>query len=109
MIASPGDKPVWLQFGGRTAKLNTVYDWVTVAIFAGLVVLFLQRSAGDRPPGDSMLHYLIASAGCAVANYFGNKAVDGGGLFYHLLAVALIAGTLAFVHVVLRPLDKPSS
>ncbi|ABQ68728.1 XrtV sorting system accessory protein [Rhizorhabdus wittichii] len=87
--------------------METVYDWVTVAIFAGLVVLFLQRSTGDEPPRDSMLHYLAASAGCAVANYFGNKAVAGGGLVYHLIAVAVIVGTLAFVHVVLRPLDKP--
>ena len=89
--------------------METVYDWVTVAIFAGLVVLFLQRSTGDEPPRDSMLHYLMASAGCAVANYFGNKAVAGGGLVYHLIAVAVIVGTLAFVHVVLRPLDKPRS
>lgn len=88
--------------------METIYDWVTVAIFAALVVLFLQRSAGDRPPGDSMLNYLLASGGCAVANYFGNKAVAGGGVAYHLLAIGIIIGTLAFVHVVLRPLDKPS-
>ena len=42
-----------------------------------------------------------------MANYFGNKAVAGGGIVYHLIAVAVILGTLAFVHVVLRPLDKP--
>ncbi len=107
MIASPCDKPVCHHFGWEGAKLNTVYDWVTVAIFAGLVVLFLQRSSGERPPGDSMLQYLGASAGCAVANYFGNKAVAGGGIVYHLLGVALIVATLAYIHFVLRPLDKP--
>lgn len=108
MIASPGDKPVWHQIGGRSAKLNTVYDWVTVAIFAGLVVLFLQRSTGERPPRDSMLQYLVASAGCAIANYFGNEAVGGRGLVYHLLGAGMIVATLAYVHLVLRPLDKPS-
>lgn len=87
--------------------MNTVYDWVTVAIFAGLVVLFLQRSTGLGPPRDSMLHYLAASAGCAVANYFGNKAVAGAGIVYHLIAVAIIAGTLVFVHLTLKPLEKP--
>jgi hypothetical protein len=87
--------------------LETVYDWVTVAIFAGLVVLFLQRSAGEGPPRDSMLQYLGASAGCAVANYFGNKAVGGAGLPYHALAVAVIVATLAYIHFALRPLDKP--
>ncbi len=89
--------------------METVYDWVTVAIFAGLVVLFLQRSTAEGPPRDSMLQYLVASAGCAVANYFGNKAVDGGGILYHLIAVAIIGVTIAFIHIVLRPLDKPSS
>jgi len=108
MIASPGDKPVCLHYGLEAVELETVYDWVTVAIFAGLVVLFLQRSTGDRPPTDSMLQYLVASAGCAVANYFGNKAVGGGGLPYHALAIAVIGATLAYVHFVLRPLDKPS-
>ena len=28
--------------------METVYDWVTVAIFAGLVVLFMQRSMSDQ-------------------------------------------------------------
>ena len=88
--------------------METIYDWITVAIFAGLVVLFLQRSSGERPPKDSMFQYLIASAGCAVANYFGNKAVGGGGPLYHLTAVAIIVATLAFIHFVLRPLDKPN-
>ena len=106
MIPSPRDKPVCLHYGTEGSNLNTVYDWGTVAIFAGLVVLFLQRSTGERPPGDSMLQYLGASAGCAVANYFGNKAVAGAGIVYHLLAVALILATLAYIHFVLRPLDK---
>ena len=108
MIASPGDKPIWHRFGAEDIDLETIYDWITVAIFAALVVLFLQRSAGDRPPGDSMLHYLLASAGCAVANYFGNKAVEGQGAAYHVTAVGIILATLAFIHLVLKPLDKPS-
>ena len=106
MIARPRDKPVCQYFGWEGLKLNTVYDWVTVAIFAGLVVLFLQRSTGERPPRDSMLQYLGASAGCAVANYFGNKAVAGAGVGYHLLGAGLIAATIAYIHFVLRPLDK---
>jgi hypothetical protein len=107
MIAWGADKSIWRQNGAEGLGLETVYDWLTVAIFAGLVVLFLQRSVGDRPPGDSMLQYLAASAGCAVANYFGNEAVAGRGLAYHLLAGAVIVGTLAYIHIALRPLDKP--
>ena len=79
--------------------MQTVYDWVTVAIFAGLVVLFVQRSTTTEehaPEHDSLLLYLGAGLGCAVANYLGNKGM-------HLLAVPLIAATLFFIVYYLRP------
>jgi hypothetical protein len=79
--------------------VQTIYDWVTVAIFAGLIVLFLQRSAGDAPPKDSVVSYLLASAGCAAANYLGNHG-------HHFLAIAVIIAVLAFVALVLRPFDS---
>ena len=55
--------------------METVYDWVTVAIFAGLVVLFVQRSTAEEQlkEHDSLLLYLGAALGCAVANYLGNQ------------------------------------
>ena len=79
--------------------METVYDWVTVAIFAGLVVLFVQRSTSEEEAPaehDSLLMYLGAGVGCAVANWLGNKG-------QHLLAVALIAATLFFIVYYLRP------
>jgi hypothetical protein len=79
--------------------VETVYDWVTVAIFAGLVVLFVQRSTSEEEPSsdhDSLLFYLAAGLGCAVANYVGNKGL-------HLLAVPLIAATIFFILYYLRP------
>ena len=78
--------------------MKSVYDWVTVAIFAGLLVLFLQRSmaADDAPEQDSIVTYLIAGVGCAVANYLGNKGMD-------IAAVLLIVVTLAFVVRFLKP------
>jgi hypothetical protein len=78
--------------------VETVYDWVTVAIFAAIVVLFVQRSTSDEPAKshDSLLSYLGAAAGCAVANYLGNHG-------YHILAVPLIAATLFFIIYYLRP------
>jgi hypothetical protein len=75
--------------------METVYDWVTLAIFAGLVVLFLQRSSQEDPE-DSLWSYLGAGVGCAVANYFGNEGV-------HLVAVAIILATIAYVWIVLKP------
>lgn len=78
--------------------MKTVYDWVTVAIFAGLVVLFLQRSTTDdhAPEHDSLLLYLGAGLGCAVGNYLGNKGV-------HVIAVPLIGATILFIIYYLRP------
>ena len=77
--------------------METIYDWVSLAIFAGLIVLFLQRSTGDRTEKDaSLLYYLGAGLGCAAANYFGNKGQD-------LIAILLIAGTITFIVYFLKP------
>jgi uncharacterized membrane protein len=88
--------------------METVYDWVTVAIFAGLIVLFLQRSSGTGEPQDTIWQYLIASVGCAVANYLGNQAIKHeGGIDYlnHGLAIVVLAGTIAYIWIVLKPLS----
>lgn len=80
--------------------MQTVYDWVSLAIFAGLIVLFLQRSTSDRAEKDaSLLLYLAAGVGCAVANYFGNHGQD-------IVAILLLAGTLAFIFVCLKPFER---
>lgn len=78
--------------------METAYDFVTVAIFAGLIVLFLERSLADDH-SDALWQYLVAAVGCAVANYLGN----GG---HHLPAILVIAVTLAFILYVLRPFEK---
>ena len=92
--------------------METVYDWVTVAIFAGLIVLFLQRSSGDEPPRDSMWQYLAAAIGCAVANYLGNAAVKDAtpgqpDYVNHVLAVVTLLGTVAYIWFALKPFKKP--
>jgi asparagine N-glycosylation enzyme membrane subunit Stt3 len=83
--------------------LETPYDWISIAIFAGLVVLFMQRST-LRSPRDSLWQYLAASIGCALANWFGNNAE--GRYLYHIAAIAVILGTLAYIWFALRPLDR---
>ena len=77
--------------------LETVFDWVTLAIFAALIVLFLQRST-ESEPRDNIWQYLGASIGCAVANYVGNEG-------HEIAAVLLIGAVLAYVFVALKPLD----
>lgn len=84
--------------------MSTVFDFLTMGIFAGLIVLFLKRSIDDDTPpehggdapDDHLWQYLVAATGCAVANYVGNEG-------YPLPAVALIGGTLIFIAYILRP------
>lgn len=78
--------------------METVYDWVTVAVFAGLAVLFLQRSS-EEEPRDKIIHYLPPALGCAVSNYLGNEG-------YMIPAVGLIVATLAYINFVLKPFDQ---
>jgi hypothetical protein len=79
--------------------METIFDILTVIIFAGLVVLFLQRSVSEEPAGDAMWQYLVASVGCATANYLGNNS-------YPMPALFVMFGTLVFIYYVLRPFTK---
>lgn len=83
---------------GWEGDMETPYDWITVAIFAGLVVLFMQRSTSEdvHDENDSLLLYLGAGLGCAVSNYIGNEGM-------HLIAIPLILATLAFIIYYLKP------
>jgi hypothetical protein len=83
--------------------MDTMYDWVSLAIFAGLIVLFLQRSTSDRAEKDvSLLYYLGAGVGCAVADYLGNHGQD-------ILAVAVLAATIGFIVYFLKPFQKTTN
>lgn len=75
--------------------METIFDWLTVLIFAGLAVLYLQRSAADEPE-DSPWHYLPPAAACAGANYAGNNG-------YPFLASGLMLSVLVYVYYVLKP------
>ncbi len=90
--------------------METVYDWLTVMLFAGLIVLFLQRSTGDEEPHDSIWQYLVASAGCALVNWVGNDkegmiSAAIGDTGRHLLAVAMLVAVAMYIHYALRPFD----
>jgi len=77
--------------------METIYDWLSLAIFAGLIVLFLQRSTSERAEKDaSLLYYLAAGVGCAAANYFGNHRQD-------VIAIAILAVTVGFIVYFLKP------
>lgn len=73
--------------------METVWDWITVLIFAGLVTLLMQRSQ-DEVPKDSLWQYAPPVLGCAVANYLGNEGMD-------VIAVVLLVGIAAYIYHVL--------
>lgn len=75
--------------------METLYDWLALLAFAGLIVLFLQRSSMDEPP-DTIWHYLPPAIGCAVSNYLGN---EGMGVF----AILMLAAVGVYVYLVLKP------
>jgi len=79
--------------------METIYDWITVAFFAGLVVLLLQRSVGPEEKQDSMLHYIVPAGGCAVTNYLGNEG-------YHAFAILVFVGILAYTWYFLKPFAR---
>lgn len=78
--------------------METVYDWITIAIFGGLVVLFLHRSVQQGEPQDTIFHYLPPAVGCAVANWVGNPPQNQG-----LISFLIVLGVLVYVGLVLKP------
>jgi hypothetical protein len=75
--------------------VQTAYDLVTICLFAGLAILFLQRSmaASSR---DRIYQYVPPAVGCALANWLGNNHQDA-------LAILTIAASLVYVFLILKP------
>lgn len=76
--------------------METIYDWITVALFGALVVLFLHRSMADAEPEDTIYHYLPPAIGCAFANYVGNKG-------HGALSALIVVAVLVYIVLVLKP------
>jgi len=85
--------------------LETVYDWIAVAVFGGLVVLFLHRSVADEEPRDTILHYLPPAVGCAVANWVGNDHNNLFGGFGGPLSAIIMVAVLVYIVLVLKPFN----
>ena len=79
--------------------METVYDWVSVFVFAGLIVLFIHRatSGSEDEPDESVAPYLIGGVGCAVGNYLGNEVSSA-------LAVLVLGLTILYIFYYLRPI-----
>jgi hypothetical protein len=79
--------------------MQTIFDWITMAIFGGLVVLFLHRSAGPEDDRDKMWHYLPPALGCVVANYLGNND-------QRIIGIAIVLAVVGYILFVLEPLGR---
>ncbi len=75
--------------------METVFDWLSVALFAGLALLYLQRSMEEKPV-DTVWHYLPPAAACALSNWLGNEG-------YVIPAVLVLAASIAYIFFILRP------
>lgn len=83
--------------------MKTPYDWIAVGIFAGLIVLFMQRSTSESETvHDPLWMYITAGVGCAIANYVGNKGMQ-------VAAILAIVLTLGFILHFLRPFASGGS
>ena len=80
--------------------MSSIYDLVTMVLFAALAVLFLQRSTAQEPQ-DHMWQYAPPAIGLAVANQVGNHAPE-----YAIVAWAIIAAAVAYVVYVLKPFKQ---
>jgi hypothetical protein len=77
--------------------MGTIFDWVTIVMFAGLVTHFLQQSASHGARQAPLWQYAIAAAGCALGDWLGNEGQAAA-------AAAVIVATLCFMaYVYFRP------
>lgn len=74
--------------------METVWDWLTVFAFAGLVTLLLQRSSEDEPK-DKLWQYAPPALACAVANYLGNEGM-------HVVAGIILLAAVVYIFAVLK-------
>lgn len=74
--------------------METIWDWLTLFAFAGLVTLMLQRSSEEKVR-DKLWHYAPPALGCAVANYVGNQGMN-------VVAALILVAVAAYVVVVLK-------
>ncbi len=73
--------------------MSTVFDFLTVACFAGLVIAFLQFTERDT---RTLLHLTVSAVAFALANQMGNAGLPV------LAAILVVAGTAYAALIVKR-------
>ena len=79
--------------------MKTIYDLISVALFALLAILYLQRSASEEPDQIPLWRYAVAAMGCASADYLGNNGYPVGSTIIFVI-------TIGFSLIMLKPFEK---
>jgi hypothetical protein len=86
--------------------MQTPFDFLTVAVFAGLAVLFLHRSVAADQARDKMWMYAPPALGCVFANWVGNIGWQNGDMRYDVLAGFTLVAVVAYIFHILKPFAK---
>ncbi len=83
--------------------MQTVFDWLAIAVFAGLTVIFLQRSAGETSTADKIWHYAPPAIGCATSNYIGNTGLEDNNQLMEIFSIAILALSIFYIFQIIKP------
>lgn len=86
--------------------MQTPFDFLTVAVFAGLAVLFLHRSVAVDQGRDRIWMYAPPAFGCMFANWVGNIGWKDGDMRYDVLAGFTLAAVVVYIFHILKPFAK---
>ena len=78
--------------------MHTPFDVVSLILFAGLAVLFLQRSSSREPDPVPLWRYALAAAGCAAGDILGNHGQN-------VIGWADLVATVGFAAILLKPFN----
>jgi hypothetical protein len=82
--------------------LKTIYDVIAMGIFAGLAILFLQRSANRPPDPIPIWKYGLPAVGCALADFLGNHDAT-------FASIGVFLAVVVFSLMMLRPFHQGPS
>ena len=82
--------------------MKSMFDVVSLILFAGVALLFLQRSAAAEQDDIPLWRYAVSAAGCAAGDLAGNDGLP-------IEAWVAFAVTAAFSLIMLKPFRRPSA
>jgi hypothetical protein len=79
--------------------LKTIYDLISIGIFAGLAILFLQRSASPIQDPIPIWKYALPAVGLALADFLGNHDQA-------IFSIAVFLAVTGYALTVLKPFRR---